>query len=233
MVCGELKRRGRLRFALEPAEHDFALRRSLLAPSTSGRIELDRGAARQQAVLGPPHFAHPAAAEQLDQLVAAHLLRLAQPAAQRAAARGTAASRRRRRRSWAEQHERVHDRRDRQAAQVRDPDAERIHRRGDERRREHLPRRRRHDHRRDQDDDRVPRQTRPSCSTVGAVTQVLSSAMSDRVQHHEPETGVGLRLTGVRGVPHVAGTRRPRATIASTSITIARPGTTVADRARA
>ena len=44
--------------------------------------QLDRRAARQQPMLRAPHFAHPAAPEQLDELIAAHLLGLAQAAAE-------------------------------------------------------------------------------------------------------------------------------------------------------
>ena len=47
-----------------------------------GAYQLDGRAAREQPVLRPPHFAHPAAPEQLDELVAAQLLRLAKAAAE-------------------------------------------------------------------------------------------------------------------------------------------------------
>ena len=59
-----------------------------------GPHQLDGRVARQQPVLGPPDLAHAAGAEQLDQVIAAELLRLAQPPAEPLQHAATAASRR-------------------------------------------------------------------------------------------------------------------------------------------
>ena len=156
------QRSGRLGLALETPQHDGAppLRRA--GAEHLGANQLDRGVAREQPVLRPPDLAHAAVAEQLDQLVAAEILRLAQPASEPL------------------QHVRRHHRHDRadvvgkeqderpmtadgdgrRRAGVGEPDAERIHRGGDERRRQHLPRRRSARSSKTQDDDRSPRDAR-------------------------------------------------------------------------
>ena len=65
------QRRRRLRLALEPADELPAV-----AAEGVGADELDRGGPRQQPVARPPDFAHAAAAEELFQVIAPHLVPL-------------------------------------------------------------------------------------------------------------------------------------------------------------
>ena len=67
------QRRG-LRFALEAAQ--LRLRRGIGGAEGFELDQLHRRIAREQAVARPPHRAHPAGAELLDQLIAAKLARL-------------------------------------------------------------------------------------------------------------------------------------------------------------
>ena len=77
---GAQRRRG-LGFPLEPQEH--APRLGLGARAEQFRTyELDGGRTLQQLMLAAPHFAHAAAPQQLDQMVAAHLLCLTEPPSQ-------------------------------------------------------------------------------------------------------------------------------------------------------
>ena len=74
-----LQQRGGLRFALEAAQ--LRLRRGLGVAERFMLDELDRRIAREQAMARPPHRAHAAGAELLDQLIAAQLPRFANLAA--------------------------------------------------------------------------------------------------------------------------------------------------------
>ena len=157
-MCGELSGGRGLRLALEATQQrlglDFVARTEDL-----GSHELDGGVARQQLVFGPPHLAHPAAPEPLDQVVAAQRLRIAQPTAElvkhlRRQHRDDGARVVGPRPSGSSSASESVGTPRRCASQTR----QRIERRRDQRRIQHLARRVRRHHRVDQDHDRDPRE---------------------------------------------------------------------------
>jgi hypothetical protein len=74
------QRGGRLRLLLEPSQHSLRIGAGAGAEQLRPD-QLDRGVAREKAMARAPDLAHPPASQQLDELVAAHLLRAPQPPA--------------------------------------------------------------------------------------------------------------------------------------------------------
>ena len=89
-----------------------------------GADQLDGRPAREQAMLGFPHFAHAAMPEQLDQLVAAQLSRFTQLVSDMTKKTRRDGRQRGARIVGPEDHERPKRRRHGHAAQMRKPDAE-------------------------------------------------------------------------------------------------------------
>ena len=90
---------------------------------------------------------------------------------------------------------------DRLAAQVREPDGNRIHRRGHQRGRERAPRRRRCGHRVDQHEDGDPGQVQHPRARLRRPT--VQHRDQHGVDDHRHETDVALRARTLGAVPHV------------------------------
>ena len=183
-------RRG-ARLPLEPLHHEPGLHRCAGAQHFRPD-QLDGDAPGEHAMLSAPDFTHAAVAQQLRELVAAHLAR-----APNVASQSMERPRRERGHDGArvvrhEQNKGVQHRRNRLAAQVRQPHAEWIHRGGDDRRRERPPRRRRRSHRIDQYQNRDPRKVEhPHPRRRRPAVQ---HGDEERVEDHRHETDIGLRL---------------------------------------
>ena len=81
IVCGELS--AAVALASRSKRRRISAGVGLVAGAEHlGAHQLDRRAAREQPMLGAPDLAHAAVPEQLDELIAAQLLRLAKPAAE-------------------------------------------------------------------------------------------------------------------------------------------------------
>ena len=151
-------------------------------------------------MLGAPDLAHPAVAEQFDQVIATEVLSLPQPAAQtlergsHGRGHGGAGVVRQ------VEHEHRQQRRNLCPGQRPHPDAEGVHRCRGHRDHEHLSRGRRHDHREDQNRHRIPRQFE---DRVGQQLPRVDHADPERVDEHETESDFRLRPSAVRRVSHV------------------------------
>jgi hypothetical protein len=197
------ERRGGPGFALEAPLHDPCVRFGVRAKHFRPH-QLDRRIARQQLVPRAPHFPHAPVAEELDELVVAQLLRLAQapPEAIQNVRRQHGHRGARVIRDCA--HNRLRQCHHRLPKQIRHPEGERIHGCRDQRGRQHLPRRRGRDHRVDQDADRDPRQMDRRHGRRRHQPGVQDRD-ADAVQHQEAKAhfGLGLRwmLVAVAHVP--------------------------------